>query len=139
MKKYAAALLAVTAALVAAALSTLWFGEGLFRPALALLPLYFAAVTGATHLFVVRSLRKEPRVFVKNFLGVTVGSLFLHLCVLIAWTLTHLADAKVFVAGFCVGYAAYLLFETAALVLVVRRARRDAGGESGMDDASEGG
>ena len=44
---------------------------------------------------------------------------------LFIWSLTHIRTAKVFIIGFCICYAAYLAFETVALILVVRQARND--------------
>jgi hypothetical protein len=125
MKKYTVALLALTIVLILVSFCTLWFGDNIFQPILALTPLYFAIITGLMHYGVVKSFYKDPRTFVKNFLGITVGSLFLHLCVLFIWSLTHLQTAKIFILGFCICYVAYLVFETVALVLIVRNARQD--------------
>ena len=125
MKKYTVALLALTIVLILVSFCTLWFGDNIFQPILALKPLYFAIITGLMHYGVVKSFYKDPRTFVKNFLGITVGSLFLHLCVLFIWSLTHLQTAKIFILGFCICYVAYLVFETVALVLIVRNARQD--------------
>jgi len=130
MKKYALSLLVLTLVLVVASLFLLWFAPASFQTILALLPLYFAVITGLIHYGVVRSFYKDPRTFVKNFLGLTVGSLFLHLCFLFIWSLTHIPSAKIFIIGFCICYVAYLVFETLALLLVVRRARRDNPGPS---------
>ena len=125
MKKYTVALLALTIVLILVSFCTLWFGDNIFQPILALTPLYFAIITGLMHYGVVKSFYKDPRTFVKNFLSITVGSLFLHLCVLFIWSLTHLQTAKIFILGFCICYVAYLVFETVALVLIVRNARQD--------------
>ena len=125
MKKYTIALIALTLVLIVVSFCTLWFGENIFQTILALMPLYFAVITGLMHYGVVKSFYRDPRTFVKNFLGITVGSLFLHLCVLFIWSLTHIHTAKVFIIGFCICYAAYLAFETVALILVVRQARND--------------
>ncbi len=124
MKKYTVALIILTLVLILASFCTLWFAEGIFQPVLALMPLYFAVITFLMHYGVVKSFYKDPRTFVKNFLGITVGSLFLHLCVLFIWSLTHVATAKIFILGFCICYIAYLAFETVALILVVRNARK---------------
>jgi threonine/homoserine/homoserine lactone efflux protein len=90
-----------------------------------LLPLYFAVVTGLQHYVVVKSLYKDPRSFVKNFLGVTVGSLFLHLVILCLWAFTHMTTARTFIIAFCICYIVYLAFETIQLVLLVRRKRNE--------------
>lgn len=122
MKRYAFALLLLTLVLVAAAFCTLWFGS-MFQPAMAVLPVYFAVVTALMHYSTVKSFYKDPRTFVKNFLGLTVGSLFLHLAVVSIWSFTHVATAKAFIIAFAIGYIAYLTFETIALVMLIKRKR----------------
>lgn len=123
MKRYAIALLLLTLLLVAAAFCTLWFGNGVFQTVLAVLPVYFAVITALMHYTIVKSLYKDPRSFVKAFLGLTVGCLFLHLVVLVAWSFTHMVTAKAFILAFGIGYVAYLVFETISLVLIVKRKR----------------
>ena len=85
-----------------------------------ILPLYFAVVTGIQHYVVSNSLKKDPRTFIKNFLGLTVGTLFLHLVVLSLWAFTHIPTAKPFIIVFGIGFVLYLVFETLMLVLLVR-------------------
>lgn len=123
MKRYSVALLLLTLMLVAAAFCTLWCGCTAFQPAMAVLPLYFAVVTALMHYAVVKSFYKDPRTFVKNFLGLTVGSLILHLAVVCIWSFTHIATAKAFIIAFAIGYIAYLTFETIALVMLIKRKR----------------
>lgn len=125
MKRYAIALVSITIALVVAAFCTLWFGNGLFQVVMAFLPLYFAIITGFQHRIIVKSFYKDPRTFVKNFLAVTVGSLFLHLAVICIWALTHMRQAQVFIIAFCICYLTYLVFETIALIMLVRRKQRE--------------
>ena len=84
------------------------------------LPLYFAVVTGIQHYVVANSLKKDPRTFIKNFLGLTVGTLVLHLVVLSLWAFTHIPTAKPFIIVFGIGFVLYLVFETLMLVLLVR-------------------
>ena len=125
MKRYYISLIIVTIILVLAAFCTLWFADGLFQTILPFLPLYFAIITGLQHYVVVKSLYKDPRTFVKNFLGLTVGSLFLHLVLLCLWAFTHISTARTFILGFCICYIVYLTFETIQLVLLVRRKRNE--------------
>ena len=125
MKRYYITLIIVTIILVLAAYCTLWFGTGYYQNILPLLPLYFAVVTGIQHYAVVKSLYKDPRTFVKNFLGLTVGALFLHLVILCLWAFTHMTTARTFILAFCVCYIVYLAFETIQLVLLVRRKRNE--------------
>ena len=125
MKRYYVSLIIITIVLVLAAFCTLWFAEGIFQPILPFLPLYFAVVTGLQHYVVVKSLYKDPRTFVKNFLGLTVGSLFLHLVLLCLWAFTHIPTARTFILAFCICYIIYLAFETIQLVLLVRHKRNE--------------
>ena len=124
MKKYYILLLSLTALLVLAAFAVLWTNAPLFQMVMPFLPLYFALVTGLQHYAVVTSMHKDPRTFVKNFLGLTVGSLFLHLVVLSVWAFTHIHQAHAFIVAFCICYILYLVFETVALVLLVKSKRR---------------
>lgn len=123
MKKYSVALLLLTLVLEVVVFCTLWFGNGVFQTIMSAIPLYFAVITAFMHYTIVKSLYKDPRTFVKNFLGLTVGSLFLHLLVLCVWSFTHMVSAKMFILAFGIGYVAYLVFETIALVLIVKRKR----------------
>ncbi|MCQ2260671.1 MAG: hypothetical protein MJZ77_04675 [Bacteroidales bacterium] len=120
MKRYYIALIALTAVLILASFCTLWFGGDAFQTILPFLPLYFGIITGLQHYAINKSFYKDPRTFVKNFLGLTVGSLFLHLVVLFIWAFTHAATAKIFILAFGICYVAYLVFETIALILLVK-------------------
>ena len=124
MKKYYISLIAVTILLVLAAFCTLRFAQGIYQNIMPAIPLYFAVVTGLQHYVVVKSLYKDPRTFVKNFLGLTVGTLFLHLVILCTWSLTHIPQARTFILAFCICYIVYLAFETVALILIVRNKRK---------------
>lgn len=126
MKKYYISLISLTLVLVIASFAALWLGYDKYQSILSILPLYFAVVTGVQHYAVVQSLYKDPRVFIKNFLGINLGSLFLHLIVLFIWAFTHIPTARPFILGFCICYASYLIFETVALVMLVRNNRRQA-------------
>ncbi len=123
MKKYYIALIVLTIVLILAAFCTLWFAQGVFQTIMPVIPLYFAVITGLQHYVVVKSFNKDPRTFVKNFLGVTVGSLFLHLVILCTWAFTHIPQARTFILAFCICYIAYLAFETLALILYVKGKR----------------
>lgn len=124
MKKYYISLFLITIVMVLAAFCTLWFANGIFQTIMPLIPLYFAIITGIQHYAVVKSFYKDPRTFVKNFLGLTVGSLFLHLVILCTWSLTHIPQARTFIIAFCICYVVYLAFETIALVLLVKNQRK---------------
>ena len=124
MKKYYIALILLTIVLILASFCTLWFAPGTFQTIMPFIPLYFAVVTGIQHYAVVKSFYKDPRTFVKNFLGLTVGTLFLHLVAISVWAFTHIPEARTFILAFCICYIAYLAFETLSLVLLVKKQRK---------------
>lgn len=120
MKRYYIALIILTAVLILASFCTLWFGQDIFLTVLPFLPLYFAVITGLQHYAINKSFYKDPRTFVKNFMGLTVGSLFIHLIVISIWAFTHTDTARTFILAFGICYIAYLIFETIALILLVK-------------------
>ena len=124
MKKYYIALAIVTVMLVGAALAVLAFAKEQFLLVMALLPVYFALITGVQHWVVVKSMKKSPRQFVQYFLGATVAVLFIHLVVLASYLFTHTDQAKSFTLAFSIGFATMLVFETIALILFVNRERK---------------
>ncbi|MBQ6047277.1 MAG: hypothetical protein IJL38_06645 [Bacteroidales bacterium] len=123
MKRYYISLLALTAVLVLASFALLWCG-GEFLMIMPIIALYFGVITGLEHWAIVASMRKSPRDFIKNFLGITMGVLFLHLMVIGIWMFTHLKDphnAKIALIAFSVCYVVHLVYETVALALFVKR------------------
>ena len=125
MKKYFISLLSLTLLLALIAFGIMWKAPQVFIVALPILALYFAIVTGVEHYFIVKSAEKDPRTFVRNFFGITVGALFLHLVVLMVYMFSNPSHAKIFAIGFCIGYFAHLIFETTALVLYVKHLRKE--------------
>lgn len=125
MKKYYIKLLIIAVLLVLTSFLLLWCGTGYFLMAMPLAVLYFTVVTGLEHWAIVKSVTKDARVFVKNFLGLTVGCMFLHLVVLCIYMFTHLQTAKVFTIAFCILYVIYLVFETIELLLFVKGLKND--------------
>lgn len=124
MKRYYISLVALTALLIAVAFFALHGGPW-YLPILPLTALYFCIVTGIQHYIVIKALDKSPRDFVKGFMGVVVGTLFLHLIVFAVYLFTHIQQAKIFAIGFCIGYAVYLTFETTCLAITVTRKRKN--------------
>ena len=124
MKKYYIALAIVTVMLVGAVLAVLAFAKEQFHLVMALLPVYFALITGVQHWVVVKAMKKSPRQFVQYFLGATVAVLFIHLVVLASYLFTHTDQAKSFTLAFSIGFATMLVFETIALILFVNRERK---------------
>ena len=119
-RKYCIALLVVTLACVLGTFVVLWSG-GRFQPVMPVVMLYLALVTLAQHYLIVQSAKKDPRTFIRNFMGAIVAVVLLHLVVLLAWSLTHIATAQPFLICFCAGFLVFLTFETVALVLATKR------------------
>ncbi|MBP9990687.1 MAG: hypothetical protein KBT45_04575 [Bacteroidales bacterium] len=124
MRKYFIALLSLTLVLVIASFVLMWCKSPFYVAIAPLIPLYFGIITGLGHYFVVKSAFKAPRAFVKNFLSVTVGTLVLHMIVMTVYIFSHLHTATSFLTLFCIGYIVYLLFETSALMLFVKRQKK---------------
>ena len=129
MRKYLIALLCLAFLLVVATFVTLWYSPANFAAIMPAVVFYFTAITAAQHYLVVRSARQSPRTFIKVFLGLTVGTLFLHLIVMVTYMFTHLSaeqahNARLFLITFCICYIAFLIFETVALVLTVRKEKK---------------
>lgn len=117
----------MTLVLTLASFVVLWTAPCVFHPFMPLLVLYFTAVTGLQHFFATQSAKKDARTFIKVFLGLTVGTLFVHLIVLISYMFTHLHQAltaRHFLITFCVCYILYLIFETGSLLLLVRKRKQ---------------
>ena len=123
-KRYYIALLVVTLVLTLVSLCTMWFAPENYLPVMPLLALYFCVVTGVQHWVVVKAMNKSPRAFVQIFLGSIVAVLLLHILVLVLYLLSHTMQAKLFALAFCVGYVVFLAFETTALVLMIRKMRK---------------
>lgn len=125
MKKYLLSLLIVTGVLVLASFVLMWTGSSLFLRITPVIPLYFGVVTGLQHYFTVQSAYKDPRIFVKNFLMLTVGVLLLHLLLIVVWSFTHIHSAKEFLLAFCICYVIYMVFETVMLVRFIKQQKKD--------------
>jgi hypothetical protein len=124
MKRYYIALAIVTLVLLGVALGVLACDKEQFHLVMAILPFYFALITGVQHYVVVKSMKKSPRQFVQYFLGSTVAVLFLHLVLLASYLFTHTDQAKSFTLAFCIGFATMLVFETVALIFFVNREKK---------------
>lgn len=125
MRRYYISLVAATLVMVLATFVVMWMAPERFITVMPLLALYFAAVTGIQHFFVVKSMYQSPKRFVQLFLALTVASLFLHMVVFAAYLFTHTHQAKLFAIAFCIGFAAMLVFETVSLVLLINREKKN--------------
>lgn len=124
MRRYIIALLAMTLGLVVASLAVMYLRPERWLLAMPLLALYFGVVTAIQHWIVTRALYRSPRIFVQQFLGVTVGVLVVHLAVIAVYLFTHPAHAKTFVIAFLVGFVVSWVFETLATIKFVREEKR---------------
>ena len=117
-------LLILSALMVLAAFVCLWTGSP-FLVAIPLSTIYFAVITGVMLQLITKSILKDPRTFIKMFMGITVGTLFLHLAVLTVYLFTHLSNVKVFTIWFCIHFAVYLTFLTVELILFIKRYQKE--------------
>ncbi len=123
MRRYLSYLSITTLVLVIVSFAVMLFNREHFLLAMPLLALYFGVLTGLQHLVVTKSMNRSPKTFVQVFLASVVAVLFIHIVVLAAYILSHPTHAHLFTLAFCVGYVVYLVFETMALVLFVKRER----------------
>lgn len=91
--------------------------------------LYYAGVTFIGHTYVVKSMGKDPRTFVSRFMGASVGTMLLHLAVIVAYSLYHIftkqiEGTKVFIVFFSILFLIFLAFETVELVLHVNSEKK---------------
>lgn len=124
MKRYYIALVVVALVLALVSFVVMWTIPERYLTVMPLLALYFAAVTGVQHYFVVKSMYQSPKRFVQFFLATTVATLFLHLVVFAAYLFTHTQQAKLFAIAFCIGFAVMLVFETVSLILLINREKK---------------
>ena len=124
MRRYLVSLLCMSLVLVLATLAAMWFAPQNFIVAMPLLVIYFALLTLVQHILVVRGMSRSPKTFVQIFLGTTIGVLFVHLVVLAVFLISNHQQGKRFLIAFCIGYLAYLVFETVALVRFVDREKK---------------
>lgn len=124
MRRYLLSLLVMSIVLVLAAFIVMWAAPEVFIVAMPLLVLYFAVLTLVQHFLVVRGMSRSPKTFVQIFLGTTIGVLFIHLIVLATFLITTPGQGRRFLIAFCIGYVAYLVFETVALVRFVDREKK---------------
>lgn len=127
MKRYFIHIIILTLILVTASFILLWSGSENYSSLIPIFVLYFAVITAIQHNVVTRSMLKDPRTFVKNFLGISVGTMMLHLVVVFAYAISQIKsanqahNAKLVIVSFCILFVVFLAFETIELVLFVRK------------------
>lgn len=89
---------------------------------------YFAVLTSLIHILLVRSLYKEPRLFIRNFLFITVAYMLVNLFIILLFVFAsrdNITAAKYFVLTFLVLYLSYLVLEAVSLSIFVLQRRRE--------------
>lgn len=124
MRRYYVSLVVLTLVMVLAAFCIMWFMSEKYLPILPFMALYFGLVTGTQHFIVVKSLYRAPKTFIQVFLASVIGVLFLHMAFLALYVFNNIATAHTFLIVFCVGYVATLVFETVALILLIKSERK---------------
>lgn len=127
MKRYFIHIIILTLILVIANFILLWSGSENYSSLIPIFVLYFAVITAIQHNVVTKSMLKDPRTFVKNFLGISVGAMMLHLVVVFGYAISQMKsanqahNAKMVIVSFCILFVIFLAFETIELVLFVRK------------------
>lgn len=127
MKRYFIHIIILTLILVITSFILLWSGSENYSFLIPIFILYFAVITAIQHNVVTKSMLKDSRTFVKNFLGISVGAMMLHLVIVFAYAISQMKsanqahNAKMVIVSFCILFVIFLAFETIELVLFVRK------------------
>lgn len=124
MRRYIVSLLIMTLLLVLMSFAIMYFWPQQWLAIMPFLALYFGIVTGLQHWLVTKAMFKSPKAFVQQFLGTTVGVLFVHLIVLALYLFSHPGNAKLFTIVFLVGFVVSWVFETISILLFVRNEKK---------------
>lgn len=120
MRRYFVSLLIVTLAMVMLSFAVMYVWPERWLLAMPFLALYFGVICLLQHWIVTKALYRSPKAFVQQFLGTTVGVLFVHMAVLAVYLFTHPTHAKPFTLAFLVGFVVSWVFETAATIKFIR-------------------
>jgi hypothetical protein len=77
---------------------------------------YFAALTLIFHMMTIKSAAKDPKGFIRFFMGSTALRLFIHLIVVVAYKLLFRETATSFLVAFMFLYLIFQIFEVRALL-----------------------
>jgi hypothetical protein len=83
--------------------------------------LYFILITVIFHYGLLRSSQGNPQAFVRYYMGATTLKLFIHVIVILMYSLFHKEQAVHFIVTFLVIYILYTAFEA---VLAVKKFRK---------------
>lgn len=120
MRRYVVSLIAMTMLLVLLSFVVMFLWPDRWLLAMPFLALYFGVICALQHWIVSKAMFRSPKAFVQQFLGTTVGVLFVHMAVLAIYLFTHPANAKTFTLAFLVGFVVSWVFETLATVMFIR-------------------
>ncbi len=120
MRRYVVSLIAMTMLLVLLSFVVMFVWPDRWLLAMPFLALYFGVICALQHWIVTKAMFRSPKAFVQQFLGTTVGVLFVHMAVLAIYLFTHPANAKTFTLAFLVGFVVSWVFETLATVMFIR-------------------
>ncbi len=123
-RRYIISLLAMTLALVLLSFIVMFISPDKWLMAMPFIALYFGIVTGLQHWLVTKAMFRSPKAFVQQFLGTTVGILFLHLAVMAIYLLTHPGNAKIFTIAFLIGFVVSWVFETLAILMFIKKEKK---------------
>ncbi len=123
-RRYIISLLAMTLALVLLSFIVMFISPDKWLMAMPFIALYFGIVTGLQHWLVTKAMFRSPKAFVQQFLGTTVGVLFLHLAVMAIYLLTHPGNAKIFTIAFLIGFVVSWVFETLAILMFIKKEKK---------------
>ena len=114
----------MTLALVLLSFIVMFISPDKWLMAMPFIALYFGIVTGLQHWLVTKAMFRSPKAFVQQFLGTTVGVLFLHLAVMAIYLLTHPGNAKIFTIAFLIDFVVSWVFETLAIVMFIKKEKK---------------
>ena len=120
MRRYVVSLIAMTMLLVLLSFVVMFVWPDRWLLAMPFLALYFGVICALQHWIVTKAIFRSPKAFVQQFLGTTVGVLFVHMAVLAIYLFTHPANAKTFTLAFLVGFVVSWVFETLATAMFIR-------------------
>ncbi len=124
MRRYFVSVLLMTLLLVLLSFVVMYAWPDRWLLSMPFLALYFGAICIVQHCIVTKALYRSPKAFVQQFLGTTVGVLFVHLAVLAIYLFSHPSHAKTFTLAFLVGFVISWIFETAATVVFIRNEKK---------------
>lgn len=86
-----------------------------------LILIFFIGVTALVHNILLRSNEKNPKQFIRNFMGTTAAKLFAYLLIMIVYIFVDRAGARVFLVGFLVHYLVFTVFEVVSILRQLKK------------------